>query len=207
MKKLTSLILTLCLLLCVAPVWSTAETYDSSQERLLQEAREVFPEYADRLHRSQAVSYSTQSMDDDAVVYSETRSVSEKETLGLTVMRSGNVVVTKGFSGYTISSAGSSSSQIGSDIIGSATFTMTCTAVSGTISVSNIGFIIHQNKTGYFTSYGSLSASSGKKIVRMSESTTGIHHGLIFNADGTPKLYMSFDCYFENGRVVGEISG
>lgn len=127
----------------------------------MQEAREVFPEYADRLHRSQSVSYSTQSMDDDAVVYSETRSVSEKEILGLTVMRSGNVVVTKGFSGYTISSAGSSSSQIGSDIIGSATFTMTCTAVSGTISVSNIGFIIHQNKTGYFTSYGSLSASSG----------------------------------------------
>lgn len=207
MKKVTSLILALCLLLCVVPVWSFAETYDPTQEKLLQEAREVFPEYADRLHRSQAVSYSTQSMDDDAVVYSETRSVSEKETLGLTVMRSGNVVVTKGFSGYTISSAGSSSSQVGTDIIGSATFTMTCTAVSGTISVSNIGFIIHQNKTGNFTSYGATSASSGNRIVKKTESTTLIQHGLIFNADSKPHLYMTFSCYFKNGQVVGEIYG
>lgn len=206
MKKFASFLLALCLLLTCAPIYANAETYDSTQEDLLRQAREVFPEYADRLHLSQTANFSADISSSDEVVFRETRMVSEKETFGLSVMRSGNVVVTKGFTGYTISSAGSSSSQVGPDIIGNATFTMACTAVIGSATVSEIGFIIHQNNSGYFTSYGSLIESGPTRITRGTESTTYLQHGLIFNATGAKKLYMSFSCYFENGRVVGEIS-
>ena len=205
MKKFASFVMIMCLLLSIVPPCSAAEAYDPAQEALLQEAREVFPEYSSQLHLSQGVGYSAQTLEDDYVVFSETRSVSENETISLMVMRSGYVRVLNSFADYRVSSAGSSASQVGSDVIGNATFTITCNAVIGTFSISNIGFIIHQNKTGYFTSYGTAKATGGNEITTTSRTTTKLHYGLRFNADGASPFNMAFECYFDNGQVIGQL--
>ena len=207
MKKIISFILSLCLIYSLFPITSSAETVsDPLQEELFQLARDTFPEYASELHLTHSSRSSIHTVsEDDAVVYSETRTISEKETLTLTELRSGNIFVTKSRPDYQVSSSGSSASQVGSDIIGNATFTVTCTGMAGSITMSNIGFILHQNGTGYLTSYGQEKVSGNNKVATKNSSTTSIRYGLVFNYNGAIKLYVTFYCYVGNGNITGEI--
>lgn len=210
MKKFLSLILSFCLICSLFPVTTFAEaSSEPLQEDLFQLAREAFPEYGPKLHLTHSDRTSTQMLPEkDAIIYSETRSISEKDTITLTELRSGNIFVTKGTLNYAVSSSGSSASQVGPDIIGNATFTVTCTAVQEYVTMRNIGFILHpynETKTGYLTAYGSEETSPDTKINVKETSTTYIHYGITFNSNGATKLYISFNCYIENGKVVGQV--
>ena len=65
---------------------------------------------------------------------------------------------------------------------------------------------IHQNGTGYFTSYGSNNANNKTtKVINSYNSSTSLGRSLIFYSGNKP-IQISFTCTVGNSRVVGQLS-
>ena len=208
MKKYISMFLAMCMLFALLSVCAYAdEPLDSmSKQELFQLAAQVFPEHAAEINRGLRNGVATYSMVDDEIVESETRRISENETVELAIFRSGSIVVAYGKTGYTIESSNVSTSPVGPDIVGSTSFIVGCNGLSDTITLSNIGFIIHQNGTGYFTSYGSNDANNKTtKVVISYNSSTSLSRSLIFYSGNKP-IQISFTCTVGNSQVVGQLS-
>lgn len=168
-------------------------------------ACEVFPEYADAINSDNISANSrTRSLAADEVVYTETRSLSDTESITLSQMSSGNVIVI---------SRQESSSYLDININSSNTSDITTVGVSGTVTftvamsfianeyftLSNVGFIIYYNGNHYFNNPGTVIKSSGVMIGEESISTTYINYPLTFLQ--YPYL-VDLRLYFNNDQLV-----
>lgn len=206
MKKLFSVFLSVFILLGTLPFSAAAYEGNLEQEELLELACEVFPEYEEYLNNPPASSLARSNTGIGEVVSSKTRSISDTESMTATLYSTGYVVV--GYvSDYFKVAVSDSGSQVGSDFFGSASFTVTTNGKGqGKFNLNNVGFVIHQNATGYFTSYGTPTyylVTPGT----ISNSTTDIVYPLTFR-DGSANLYTRFSLGFHvvTGDVVVEIN-
>lgn len=209
MKKLISMCLAVCMLFAFFTIGAYAdepETDSLSKQELFHLAKQAFPEHASEINKSLSSGIAAYALlTDDEIVNSETRQISENETIELAIYRSGSVVVAYGKTGYTISPSNVSTSQVSSDIIGSTSFIIGCSGISDTIKLTNIGFIIHQSGSGYFTSYGSNNANnSTTKVVNTYNSSTELDRSLTFFS-GSKSIQISFSCTIGSGKVVGQL--
>lgn len=207
MKKIISFCLVALMLVSVLPVGAfAAQDEQDEREQLLAQACSVFPEYAAAIRGEAAATYSLPASDNrNEVVFTETREISGTETLTITQLASSDIIVMHTSYDYdNLENTDSSISYVGPDTIGTASFKVTCTDASGVFNYKNVGFIIHQNGSGYFTSYGSASTSGYIKIGQKSTSTTYINYPLTFNSNlSSPyKLYINFSLSFQNGTLV-----
>ena len=208
MKKFISMCLAMCMLFTLFSVCAYADDPSDSMSKqdLFKLAAQVFPEHAAEINRSLCNGVTAYSMADDEIVESETRRISKNETMELAIFKSGAVVVAYGCTDFSIQPSGVSTSQVGSDIIGRTTFIISFSYATRSIKLSNIGFIIHQNGNGYFTSYGTNDALKDVTVVVESEtSSTYLERSLIFYVSNKPKQ-VTFKCRIYDGQVVAELS-
>ena len=204
MRKIVSIFLSILLTFSVGINVVAAKTAEQNEhDELIKLACEVFPEYAEKIRNESPVTYSAPNSESaDAIVFSETRRVSDTESLSITQLARGALIITSSEVEYgKISITDSSSSGVGSDRIGNASFKVTCSEATGVFVYKSVGFIIHSNGSGYFTSYGSTSGTSGVAIGSHSESSNGISYYLTFNMSGAKKYLMSFHLTIFNGSV------
>lgn len=205
MKKLFSVLLAVLILLGTLPFSVAASEGNLEQGKLIELACEVFPEYEVYL-KNPPVSIPSRSGNDDIgeVVSNETRSISDTESMTVTLYSTGYVVVGYVYDYFKVAIS-DSGSQVGSDFIGNASFTVTTNRKGdGQFNLNNVGFIINQNNTGYFTSYGTPSyylVTPGS----INECTTSISYHLAFHY-GSVNLYTTFSLAFNSGDVVVEVS-
>lgn len=205
MKKVISLLLAIAVFCSFGiSAVSADEVKLSRHDELMKLAREVFPEYADFINDeapvTDVVPYSD-SMDSD-VVFSETRKVSETQSLNITRLARGQTIITSvEGSGPEILVPDSSISGVGPDTIGRATFEVICTSLPGVFVYSSVRFIIHANGSGYFTSYGTPSGRDGIDYGKINESSTGISYEMTFNPAGAKKFVASFHLTIFGGSL------
>lgn len=205
MKKLFSVLLSVLIILGTLPFSASASEGALNQGELIELACEVFPEYEEYL-KNPPVSIPSRSSNDDIgeVVSNETRSISDTESMTMTLYSTGYVIVGYVYDYFKVAIS-DSGSQVGTDFIGHASFTVTTNRKGdGQFNLKNVGFIINQNDAGYFTSYGAPSyylVTPGS----IDESTTSISYHLTFHY-GSANLYTTFSIAFNSGNVVVEVN-
>ena len=194
----------LLLLLTTFPVYvMAAESPPSNHDDLIALACDVFPEYEEYL-KNPPVSIPARSSNGNIgeVISSETRSISDTESMTATLFSTGYVVIGYVYNLFIVEIS-DSGSQVGNDFLGNASFTVTTNEKGpAQFDLNNVGFIIHQNGTGYFTSYGTPSyylVTPGK----INNTTTDIDYPLTFHY-GSENLYTTFSLGFDtsSGEVV-----
>lgn len=204
MKKLVSVLSVLLILVGILPFYTFAAESSRDRDLLVSQACEAFPEYAATIRGENNCGIATQSSD-ETVVYSAEKNISENQTIGITVFNTGGVVIVSGSSYANVIDNGSTSSDVGPDKIGSAHFKVTHNTGSGIVYINSIGFILHQNGTGYFTNYGSCSAVNGASAERDAKTTTYLSYGLTFWPNTTYNT-VDFRVSIGNGHVRGYIN-
>ena len=202
MKKLLSTVLALMMLLTMLPIGaSAAETGNSERDALLSLACAVFPEYADSIRGEARASYSrSANLTADEVVFRETRSVNENESIGIIQYASGvTIVVHSDSNTFTVQNPSSSSSTVGTDIVGTASFTVAASGVSGLFKLSNVGYIINQSGSKYFTSYGTATVTNSSiKYTRTTANTSLIEYTITFASNAID----TFSVYFYGSKLI-----
>lgn len=205
MRKLLSIFMTT-LILMTMPLNAFAAEDNSTytHEELIQLACDVFPEYTSQICAEKSSTYALpRSSGDEEIIFTETRDVSDTETVSISVLSSGNVIIVSAVSGFNIQKQNASASTVGPDIIGSTTFNVTSSVGQGSFYLKNVGFIITQSGSGNFTSTGTPSATTGAYYNKHSSTSTYIHYALTFTA--SKMQYVDFEVYFSNGKVVGNL--
>lgn len=206
MKKLFSVLLAVLILLGTLPFSAAAYERNLEQEELIELACEVFPEYEEYLNNPPELNPARSISDIGEVVSSKTRRISDTESMTATLYSTGYVVVGYVYDYFKVE-VSDSGSQVGSDFFGSASFEVTTNGKGqGVFNLNNVGFVIHQNATGYFTSYGTPTyylVTPGS----ISNSSTDIVYNLTFHY-GSVNLYTRFSLGFHvnTGDVVVEIN-
>lgn len=206
MKKLFSVLLAVLILVGTLPLSAAASEGNLGQGDLIELACEVFPEYEEYLKNPPA-SIPTRSSNSDIgeVVSSKTRSISDTESMTATLYSTGYVVIGYVYNYFKVA-VSDSGSQVGSDFLGNASFTVTTNAKGeGQFNLNNVGFIIHQNGTGYFTSYGTPWHNDYVTYGAISNSSTRISYHLTFQY-GSVDLHTTFSLGFSSGDVVVEVN-
>lgn len=205
MKKLVSFCLAVIMIFTILPVCAfAADNAQSEQEQLFARAREVFPEYASLIHRNDVATYSALS-GENPIVFTETRDISDTESMTIALYANSDVVIVDKTYDYVEPEKEESSTTVGSDVIGSASFTVSCTTASGEFQCKGVGFIFNQNGKKYFTSYGTTHTSNGLVVGRSTTTTTDIQHPLTFNAFSPKKVYLNFHLYFSGNNLHLEL--
>lgn len=201
MKKLFSVLLAVVILLGTLTFNAAAAARNTEQEELIELACVVFPEYEEYLKNPPAtVTARSGNGNTGEVVSSETRSISDTESMTATLYSTGYVVLGYVYDYFKVAIS-DSGSQVGSDFVGSASFTVTTNGKGeGRFNLNNVGFIIHQNGTGYFSSYGTPSYSLVTPGT-ISKSTTNITYPLTFHY-GSVDLLTTFYLGISSGNVV-----
>lgn len=208
MKKLLSACFAVILILTMLPLNAmAAEESTSEYDELMALACEVFPEYASAIRGANTNTYAlSRSTDNDEVVFSETRSISDTESLNLTQLASGNVIVlvSKSQDSVSITVPSSSTSDITTvGVAGTASFKVAATAASGyTFVLSNVSFTIYYYGSCYFTNYGSVTQSSVYSYTLKKQSSSEIIYGINFTAQHFTQL----DLYFSNNQLYAVVS-
>ena len=97
MKRIFSLILALLMLIVSVPLTTTASEQEVSRhDYLIELACDTFPEYASIIRGQNTFSHASLHSDSNGVIFSETRTISDTETLNIAQLSSGNVIITKG---------------------------------------------------------------------------------------------------------------
>lgn len=203
MKKVFAMVLAILILFGTLPFNAAACEEDLKQEKLIDLACEVFPEYEEYFTNPPDTSMARSNTGIGEVVSTKTRNISDTESMTATLYSTGYVVVGYVYEDYKVA-VSDSGSQVGSDFIGSVSFTVTTNKKGqGTFNLNSVGFIIHQNNTGYFTSYGKPSyylVDPGT----INESETNIDYHLTFYY-GSVNLLTTFYTYIRDGNIGVEI--
>ena len=209
MRKLISVVMaTLILLTMPLNAFATGDDSTYTHEELIQLACDVFPEYTALIRGERNSTYALpKSSEGNDIIFTETRDVSDAETVSISLLSSGDVIIVSGVSSFDIEKQNSSVSTVGSDIIGSTTFHVTSVQAKGNFYLKNVGFIITQGGTGNFTSYGSPDTIDilGNEVFYSDyyPSSTYIHYTITFPA--TAPQIVELEVYFSNGKVVGAL--
>lgn len=208
MKKLISICLCAIMMLTMLPVGVYAAESDfSERDELIALACEVFPEYA-YLILSDASSVNIKSprtSDTSNVIMSQTRNISDTESLTISQLSSGSVIIIQqSTSSFPITIVDSSTSDISNvGVSGTASFKMTCTGGLGTFYLNNVRFTIYYNASDYFTNTGTASYDNNVLLGDVNTSSTFIDYNIVFNAQGH-QLQGTFWLYFSNNQLIAE---
>lgn len=209
MKKTISFILSFVILFTMMPTYTlAAEASMTDNNQLIALACEVFPEYASIILGEQiGLQMQSRSVNSDEVVFSETRQISDNQSMNISLLASGEVIVIQeDISSFDLTLKNSNTSDITTvGVSGSASFTVTSNSGSGTFTLSNVQFVIYYNSSDYFSSTGSASVDNGAAIGSYSTSSTHIHYPITFNMTGATKLPVDFQVYFSNNKLVARI--
>lgn len=202
MKRTLSIIVLALFLVTMLPFSAfAAESGEYEREQLLAKACEVFPEYASLIRGGDVATCSLPSGEKPTVISQETRYVSETETLTVARLTDSSVIVTDARYNNSIAITGSSTSNVGPDVIGSASFQVTNSAQSGVFNYNSVGFIITNGASGSFTSYGTPSKNTRMAYNKITESSTNIEYALTFGYGTSAMLYYDFNLYFSGGQL------
>lgn len=209
MKKFLSFVLALILLFTMLPVNVFATEKSSSEyDEIISLACEVFPEYAAAIRGDNATFYTQpRSMNNERIVHSETRYVSENRSLSISVLSSGNVILIDNESVYAeLTYSSSNMTDISSvGISGTATFKVIVPNISDNeyFKLSGVDFTIYYTGSDYFSDTGTYAKTSNVSIAgTVVNSSTNIQYPLLF---GYAPYYIDFRVYFENDKLVASI--
>lgn len=204
MKKAIAYALSLLLLLTAIPVQAFAvENSQSEHDALIELACEVFPEYTSIICAEPNAACPTPfSNEINSVIFSETRRISDTESLGITQLASGQVIILKNDSSvFSITKENSSTSNITTvGVSGTANFIVTCNSTVGTFTLSNVRFVIYYTGSDYFSNYGTADPS-GVSVGSTTKSSTYINYNLTF----TGVQLVSLELFFSNDQLVARI--
>lgn len=186
MRKLVSIFMAAFILLAM-PL-NTLAVEDASiytHDELIEMACSAFPEYSTSIINESTATYNlSRSVNDAEIVFSETRVVSDTETLGITLLSNGTfVIVGSSTSGFVVSQDGESYTTVGQDIIGYGSYSVTSTAYKTVFHCKNVGFIVHQDDSIYLTSSGTVSGTHKNALLK-NFSSTNIHYSIGMNPSG-----------------------
>lgn len=207
MKKAISILLCFVLTLSVFPVPSHAvETTETEYDRIISLACSLFPEYTSYLlNKNPRINSSTYTLANDEIIYSETKHISDSESLSLSVYASGNTILINAISSYVeLTCPSSSVNDIGSvGVSGTATFNVVVPPFYEYFTLSGVAFTIYYTGSDYFSNTGSYRMSNGVSIAGTTNITsTYIHYPLLF----VQQPYgVSFRLYFDNDKLVAAV--
>lgn len=209
MKKLVSLVMSICILLAIVPVSGFTETAEISDHyKLIDLADEVFPEYSELIHSTPSAASNYSRGKDDTIVHYETRQVTNDESLTLVEYESGNILLLNARNtGFSVEENKSDPTYEGAYKYGSVDYTVTSTVALGVFYLKNVCYAISMNRTGRFTSYGtpSVNNSSDMHYSNMGNDSVTIKYFLTFNWNAAKKTYADFRVSISNGVVSGYI--
>lgn len=205
MKKILSLCLAILMLLTALPIDASAvENKTYSQTELLTLACEVFPEYESEIINQENRSFANyRSADSDEIIFSETRDISDNQSLTLLQRRGGDIIVVSreiDWANLYVNDSTSDISNVG--VTGTADFQITTTSASGTFILSDVRFTIYYTGSDYFTSTGTVSGL-GYSLGSTNVTNTSISYNITFNANYNELL--SFHLNFVNNKLNATI--
>ncbi len=176
MKKIISMILVAVLLCTSLPMSAYASEDEIVREELLTKACEAFPEFADKITNPQiSMAPNTRSTGNQEPVYTETRQLSDTETIIYTEYASGLVLLTgiEGEWSRTVNDYESSSFAVIYDI----NITASLNEPSGTFRLKNVKYTLVNNGYDAILSKGTPSRSTGcngatEIVARMNETAS-----------------------------------
>lgn len=202
MKKFLSMFLAAMLILTMIPMGAMAAEEDTSEyDELIALACEVFPEHADAIRGGASTTYARSNTSESAeILFSETRSINENESIGITTYASGvTIVVHSDSSTFTVTNTDSSYGADGTDLVGYASFTVAASNVSGYFKLSNVGFKVQEDGTSYFTYSGSPTVTNDNITYNRSTYTSAkIAYKIYFAAN----TFDTFSIYFSSGQLI-----
>ena len=200
MKKILSICTVIMMLLTMLPVNvfacdNTAPTYDE----LIALACEVFPEYAPAITgNNTSTCTNSRSINQDEVVYRETRQLSSNESLGISLLASGNAIVIYGNTDW-ISYTASTTDINSIGVAGTATFTVATQGRS--FVLSDVSFTIYDYADDYFTNYGTPQPSEFISVTNEYNRSTWIRYRIKVSSNQS----VHFDLYFSNNQLVASV--
>lgn len=197
MKKIISIFLCVIMILGMLPFCVSAAEDSNTHDELINLACEVFPEYRDIILGEPIA---TRSIENNVLISNETRKISDTETLGIARYINGYTVVYVTAVDVSLE-PDETSSGIGPDIIGRVDFRATSNIDKDSyFALDGVGFIIHQNGTGYFTAYGTPDAQGDVSYSEEDVSTTHIEYNISMLS-----ALMTLDLSFSSGRLLAEL--
>jgi len=205
MKKILSLCLAILMLLTALPIDASAvENKTYTQTELLTLACEVFPEYESEIINQENRSFANyRSSDSDEIIFSETRDISDNQSLTLLQRRSGDIIVVSreiDWANLYVNDSTSDISNVG--VTGTADFQINTTSASGTFILSDVRFTIYYTGSDYFTSTGTVSGL-GYSLGSTNVTNTSISYNITFNANYNE--FLSFHLNFVNNKLNATI--
>ena len=205
MKRCFCFLFTIILLFTIIPLNAFAYGATPEYNELIELACEIFPEYETEIRaESNSHNVRTTSADADEIVYRETRSISDNESLGITVMSSGDIILLKNSLVQAVLTGTTSNStditNIG--VSGTASFTI---AYNGRIfKLSNVQYTIYYYSSDYFTNYGTVTTCTFYGHAVDHESSNSIRRFIKLSANAQD--FYIFDLYFSNNKLVAELN-
>ena len=165
---------------------------------MIQLACRVFPEYANAIRgnndRSRSISSSADSND---VVYRESKKISDTETISITQLSSGDVIIIKEDSAdITYTASTSDITNVG--VSGTATFQVSM--ADAYFKLKNVAFTIYETGSDYFTNYGTVNSSTFYSYTLIENSSSCIEYSLRGGASSTQ--FIRFKLYFQNNQLI-----
>lgn len=202
MKRLFSIFLAIVMIVSAFPLQALAiEDSSAEREALLEQACVVFPEYESLIRCAPPTTYALPGSENE-IIFTETRNVSDSERLTITQYSRGNILVlNERYSNNDLANTSLSSSNVGTDIIGYASFKAADTTALGYFTYDNVGFIITQGGSGSFTSYGTPNKGPYAYYIKSRENSTHISYNLTFDYTLTTESYYTFSLYFSNSQL------
>lgn len=205
MKRFMCIFVSILMLVSIFPFHVFANECTTSQyDELIELACEVFPEYASAI-RSENTSYNSRaiSTDCDKIVYQETRSISDTESLSIALTSSGNAIVLKQNYEFFILSVPSSNSTDITNVGISGTATFDIASYGYHFKLSNVQYTIYYYSGDYFTNYGYVSANTFITHGLIEESPSRISYYVRVGTEATSIVYL--DLYFSNNQLIAEL--
>lgn len=206
MKRLLCIFVSILMLVSFFPFNVFANDYTSSEyDELIELACEVFPEYASAIRGENISSYArTLSNGDIEAVYQETRSISDNETLGLTILSTGDAIVVKcNFDEITLTANSSDVTDIsGIGVTGTASFQVA--SYGHSFRLSDVRYTIYDYASDYFTNYGSVTSCTFHSYGKIQESSSVIEYYVRLSSAQTAIVYLKLQ--FSNNKLVAQLT-
>lgn len=206
MKKYLCTVLAAIMIFTLFPLNGfAAENTPSEYDEVIALACEVFPEYASAI-RGECINTNsrTRSSTNDEVVFHETRSISDTESISLSQLASGNVIVIKNTTDYmSIETTSSTTDILNVGVAGTASFTVIMSFWPNEFfKLSNVSFNIYYYSDSYFTNTGTATTSSRVSIGKETITNTLIDYPLTYVQ---PPYFADFRLYFSNNQLIAQM--
>lgn len=206
MKRILSFLFAVMIIFSIYPVNATAaESSLSGYEELINLACDVFPEYALAIQGGNA-NNSDYSRSSNQIILEETREISETQSLSISMLSNGEVIVLRNNSSgqLDLTVPDSSSTDILTvGVSGCATFEVASSQWHYYFMLSDVKYTIYYTGSDYFMNYGTPYYQALYSI-SADESNTRIAYSLHVTQQYTQ--FRTFELYFENDHLIAKVA-